>query len=101
VRVIGIDVAPAKGGHICEDDSPPQKMKPCDMHRYLQELPSDVLIAWDAPLTGPPNPEAWTDRQDLTTRQIETFFGRGGPLPTPSGISVRFYCRCTHWTISQ
>ncbi len=101
MRVIGIDVAPAKGGHVCEDGSPPQEKKPCELDRYLQELPDDVLIAWDAPLTGPPDPDAWTDCQDLTTRQIERFFGRGGPLPAPAGISVRSYCGCPHWTISR
>ncbi len=97
MRVIGIDVAPAKGGHICEDGSPPQEKKPCELDRYLQELPDDVLIAWDAPLTGPPDPDAWTDCQDLTTRQIERFFGRGGPLPA---ISVRHNWACS-WASSK
>lgn len=101
MRVIGIDVAPAKGGHVCEDGSPPKEMKPCDLDSYLKGLPDNVLIAWDAPLTGPPDVEAWTDCQDLTTREIERFFGPSGPLPAPPGISVRSYCGCPHWTISR
>jgi len=101
VKVIGIDVAPAKGGHVCEDGSPPRVMTPEVLDHYLQNLPDNVLIAWDAPLTGPPDPDAWTDRWDLTTRKIERFFGKGGPFPAPLGISVRSYCGCPHWTISR
>jgi hypothetical protein len=76
-------------------------MKPEHLEHYLRNLPEDVLIAWDAPLTGPPDPDVWTDRWDLTTRQIERFFGKGGPFPAPPGISVRSYCGCPHWTISR
>jgi hypothetical protein len=102
VRVIGIDVAPTKGGQICEDGLPPQRLKPDELDRYLQGLPDNVLIAWDAPLTGPPDLEGWTDRQDdLSTRQIERFFRQPGPFRTPPGISVRSYCGCPHWTISR
>lgn len=76
-------------------------MKPEDLEHYLRCLPNNVLIAWDAPLTGPPDLDAWTDRWDLTTRPIERFFGKGGPFPAPVGISVRSYCGCPHWTITR
>jgi len=33
-------------------------MKPEKLDRYLKELPEYELIAWDAPLTGPPDPDA-------------------------------------------
>jgi Protein of unknown function (DUF429) len=101
VKAIGIDVAPAKGGHVCENGSPPREMKPADLDCYLQGLPDNVLVAWDAPLTGPPDPGAWTDCRDLTTRQIERFFGQPGRFRVPKGISVRSYCGCPHWTISR
>lgn len=101
MKVIGIDVGPAKGGHVCDEGSPPQAMEPKELESYLQELRGDVLIAWDAPLTGPPDPDNWTDRWDLTTRPIERFFGNGGSCPAPPGISVRPYCGCPHWTITR
>jgi hypothetical protein len=47
-----------KGGHICEEGSPPRELKPADLDRFLQDQPDNVLIAWDAPLTGPPDPDA-------------------------------------------
>jgi len=101
MKVVGIDVGPGKGAHICEDGSQLRKMKPADLDIYLKGLPNDVLVAWDAPLTGPPDPEVWTGGRDLTMREIERFFGRSGSCPAPNGISVRPYCGCPHWTISR
>ena len=100
MQVIGIDVGPGKGGHICDGDSVKEKT-PRELEDYLQNLPDNVLIAWDAPLTGPPDPDNWTNDQDLTTRQIERFFRVAGPYRAPIGISVRPYCGCSHWTVSR
>ncbi len=99
--MIGIDVAPAKGGHVYEHGATPRLMKPADLDSYLCALPGDVLVAWDAPLTGPPDPATWTGGRDLTTRPIESFFTRHGRYKAPPGISVRSYCGCPHWTISR
>src|SRR5580704_8258854 len=71
------------------------------LEAYLKELPGNVLVAWDAPLTGPPDPESWTNGQDLTIRKIERFF-RNDPLyKVPKGISVLGYSGCSHWTITR
>jgi hypothetical protein len=104
VKVVGIDIAPVKGGHVCEDGLPPRHLKPAALDLYLKELPDDVLIAWDAPLTGPLDTEAWTDgKNDLYVRKIEKFFDRSqkGLFRAPDGISVRPYAGCPHWTISR
>ena len=55
MQVIGIDVGPGKGGHICDGNNVKEKT-PRELEGYLQNLPDNVLIAWDAPLTGPPDP---------------------------------------------
>jgi hypothetical protein len=40
MKVIGIDVGPRKGGHVCEDDNLVQgPIKPADLDRYLKSLP--------------------------------------------------------------
>jgi hypothetical protein len=100
MRVIGIDVGPAKGGQVCDDGELLEPMNPANLDSYLHELSGDVLIAWDAPLTGPPDPDVWTDKSDLSTRPIESFFMRP-PYKAPKGISVRPYSGCPHWTISR
>jgi hypothetical protein len=61
-----------------------------------------VLIAWDAPLTGPRDPDKpFTNDQDLTIRSIEKFFRKGGPLDPPKGIATLGYGSCPHWTITR
>jgi len=72
-----------------------------ELDDFLKSLGPDVLIAWDAPLTGPPDPERWTDKQDLTMRRIEAFFRQKGSYRPPEGISVLPYGGCPHWTISR
>jgi hypothetical protein len=101
MKVVGVDVGPAKGGHVCEDGSPLPRMTPQALETYLEGLPDDVLIAWDAPLTGPPNPEGWTNGMDLTVRPIERFFLKHGRFHPPPGISVLPYSGCSHWTITR
>lgn len=99
VKVIGIDVGPAKGGHVCDGEAVHAKT-PAELYDYLVNLPDDVLVAWDAPLTGPPDPDKALRTGDLTCRQIERFF-RTGAFKPPKGISVRTYSELSHWTISR
>lgn len=103
MEVIGIDVAPREGGHVC-DGKCVKHMKPAALENYLREaLPKNVLIAWDAPLTGPHDPDKpCTNVQDLTTRKIESFFKTDEfEFKAPPGISILGYCSCPHWTISR
>ena len=64
---------------------------------------SDVLVCWDAPLTGPIDSTcAGARRYDFTKRSIERFFSRSETgYKTPRGISVLGYSTCPHWTISR
>jgi predicted RNase H-like nuclease len=100
VRVIGIDVAPAKGGHIYKGgDSVDSKCPKC-LSEFLDGMQDDVLIAWDAPLTACTDPDGELIKSDLTQRIIEKFFSTG-TYQTPKGVSVRPYSECSHWTISR
>ena len=86
MKVIGIDVAPGKGGHICDGSLPLKRKSPAELNDYLQSLPDNVLIAWDAPLTGPPDPNDWKDCKDLTTRRIESFSSNPASFGLPGGF---------------
>lgn len=66
-----------------------------------------VVVAWDAPLTGPADPDSSSagaphreTRADFTKRRIEQVFSSGDWKP-PSGVSVQAYAQCQHWTISR
>lgn len=68
---------------------------------------SAVLLAWDAPLTGPTDPKSdnagdWESEleSDFTQRRIEQVFSRGDWKP-PSGVSVQGYAGCQHWALTR
>ncbi len=100
---IGCDVGSGKGAHLFDGGSAVEERNPQQLDEYLvlRRSRSDVLIAWDSPLTGPCDPDKPLVRgQDLTQRPIETFF-RSGEWKAPKGISVLPYCGCSHWTLSM
>jgi hypothetical protein len=67
-------------------------MKPVKLSDYLNDQNDGVLLAWDAPLTGPRDPDKpFVNEQDLTIRTIEKFFRRGGLLKPPEGITTLGY----------
>ena len=77
-----------------------------ELRAYLEEprnRTEETLLCWDAPLTGPGNPaSAGTNSADFTQRRIEQFFSRAKTgFKTPTGISVRPYSGCSHWTITR
>lgn len=118
--VVGIDPAPSgkptKGNAVVEitQDATSYRiqLRPRVTHPELRRnlmdwksLPS-VLLAWDAPLTGPMDPdcsEAGFPRDvrhaDFTQRRLEASFS--GIYKPPDGISIRPYSGCPHWTISR
>ncbi len=106
LRVIGIDPAPGKDS-VVFDGSSFNGYSPENLAVYLDELKSrkDVLICWDAPLTGPANlGNSSTQKHDLTKRLIERFFTNkklSERFRVPPGISVQGYAACQHWTISR
>ena len=70
-------------------------MKPAKLADYLNDQNDSVLLAWDAPLTRPRDPDKpVVNEQDLTIRTIEKFFRRGGLLKPPEGITPLGYGSC-------
>jgi hypothetical protein len=101
MKVVGIDVGPGKGAHIC-DGKTVFTRSPQELRDYLDGLPENVLIAWDAPLTGPTDPDDEKLAEcDLTKRLIEKFFSTQDGEKTPDGISIGNYSNCSHWTITR
>jgi hypothetical protein len=104
MNVIGIDPAPTKGLHVFDGG---------DHHISLDNArsalnsyaASDVLVCWDAPLTGPPIPIAngsEASGSSFFQRSIESFFSRAWTgFKTPLGISVRGYAGCPHWAMTR
>ena len=102
--IIGCDVGPKKGGDLF-DGTEFKQLTPSELaveFRRFSSMPG-VVVAWDSPLTGPPDPDVeMSGVQDLTQRPIETFFrSETWGFRVPKGISVLPYCGCSHWTISQ
>lgn len=108
MNVVGIDPAPQKGLQVFSGDGGDRYVKVDGARSYVAELhtsQSDVLVCWDAPLTGPPsNVLIGCDAMGsaYTQRPIESFFQREAyGFKSPKGISVRGYSGCPHWTISR
>jgi hypothetical protein len=67
---------------------------------------SQVLLAWDAPLTGPSNPDCpeageshSLRKSDFTKRGIERSFT--GAFKPSAGVSIQGYAGCQHWTVTR
>lgn len=103
MRVVGIDPAPKSGGHVFDGNY--RSLSSLELNQYLQSLRAapSTLICWDAPLTGPPDPEQPTGvASEFTKRPIEMFFTRDQwGFKVPTGISVLGYSGCAHWAISR
>lgn len=108
MKVIGVDPAPGKESHVFDGESGMQKMEARQLCDFLdrERERGEVLVCWDAPLTGPWDPDdgdmflPW----DHTKRPIERFFTNkslAGKLRVPKGISVLPYGGCPHWTITR
>jgi hypothetical protein len=70
-------------------------MKPAKLADYLNDQNDSVLLAWDAPLTRPRDPDKpVVNEKDLTIRTIEKFFRRGGLLKPPEGNTTLGYGSC-------
>jgi hypothetical protein len=105
MKVVGIDPAPKKG--LTVFDGTDYHVPVSDAARFIKDLTtnSDVLLCWDAPLTGPPLGAVAgreTGRSAFTQRPIEAFFSRASTgYKTSKGISVQPYSGCPHWAISR
>lgn len=105
MKIIGIDPAPAKGLDVFDGND--RRFPLAEAHGFIRRLreADDVLVCWDAPLTGPgaivaeggaPSGSAFSQRP------IEQFFSRSRHgFKVPPGVSVLGYSGCPHWTISR
>ena len=115
MHVVSIDPHPSEDSVVCMDSDGSVRFSsktPVELRRFLKNLAkSEVLVCWDAPLTGP---DFCNSRQvaDFYWRRIECFFApqdRVGKerkpkvtrYETPQGISVLPYAGCPHWTITR
>lgn len=106
MRIIGIDPAPRGGLTVFDGDD--AHVSTADAPEFISALTDedDVLVCWDAPLTGPSRRalrgEGVASSSDFTQRPIESFFSRAETgFKTPRGISVRGYSGCPHWAITR
>lgn len=110
--IIGIDPAPSAKGHamVCIKDEQ-FKIDEKVTHLGLREKIKDwkgkpaILIGWDAPLTGPNDPDddkaSESNKGDFTKRPIESCWNHPKEVWLPKGISVQGYASCQHWTITR
>ena len=102
MRVVAIDPAPGKESTMYTAEDGFRQISGEAMRSTLEALDPPVLLCWDAPLTGPRNPEDAGRPGDFTQRRLDSFFARQETkFKTPKGISVLPYAGCPHWTISR
>lgn len=112
MRVVAIDPAPGKASTMYEGGERFPEISGDNMLSFLNGIKEEqppVLLCWDAPLTGPRNPEGAGHPGDFTVRRLDSFFRqekfwskrKGKGFKTPPGISVQPYPGCPHWTISR
>ena len=107
VLVLGIDPAPAKNTVIFNGTAF-YEFKAEKLAEKLIEMTSskNVLLCWDAPLTGPHSCKK-NVTNPFSQRPIEAFFtrthkGYDFKIPKiPKGISVMGYSGCPHWAITK
>jgi len=103
MRAIGLDPAPARGAHVCDDGAAPRLLSAQAMASFLDELPDDVLIGYDGPLSGPVAPDEPVLRQaDLSRRVIEAFFkSPENGFALPAAIPLMGYSTQPHWPLTR
>lgn len=108
VSVISIDPAPSKTSTVCrgtafEDGEHLCEMTPEKLRDLLNGLGPETLVCWDAPLTGPQDPDQpGAKKKDFSQRCIDSFFARDATgFKSPPGISVLPYSGCPHWAITR
>ena len=105
MKVCGIDPAPKKGLTVFDGSDHAIALE--DSAAFMAGLAreDDLLVSWDAPLTGPPSSVVGGSAARgaaFTQRPIESFFSRAATgFKTPKGISVQGYSGCPHWTITR
>jgi len=103
MRAIGFDPAPARGAHVCDGGGAPRLLSVQGIASFLADLPEDVLIGYDGPLSGPIAPDEPTLRQaDLSRRVIEAFFkSPEDGFALPASIPLAGYATQPHWPLTR
>ncbi|MXZ61304.1 MAG: hypothetical protein F4Z12_10640 [Acidobacteria bacterium] len=102
MSVISIEPAPGKTSTVC-DGTDFYHETPAQLRDRLRRVNGDALLCWDAPLTGPQDPDhADMVEKDFSQRCIDSFFTRKETeFKTPKGISVLPYSDRPHWVITR
>lgn len=74
MRVVAIDPAPSKESTMYSAEDGFRQIPGEKMRSTLEGLKPPVLLCWDAPLTGPRNPDDAGRPRDFTQRRLERFF---------------------------
>lgn len=99
MQVISVDPAPVKDAVVFDGSF--SRVPALDLPDWCAEAAAwdDVLLCWDAPLTGPSDSRR---SSNFSQRTVDRFFGRRSTgFKVPTGISVRPYCGCPHWAITR
>ena len=103
MKTIGIDPAPSAPSYLFDESV--KAFDAIELSRIVKNLMAidKILVCWDAPLTGPVDPDSERFfRGDHSQRDIEIFFTRSNwGFKTPKGISVLGYSGCQHWIITR
>ena len=101
MHVVSVDPAPAKDAVVC--DGTFRRVPAAELPDFCRSLAEreDVLLLWDAPLSGPPSGGP-TPRSAYSQRTAERFFSRAATgYKAPEGIAVLPYAGCPHWAITR
>ena len=103
MKVIGIDPAPSKKTVIYNDIDGFTEIEADKLKKYLDDefknSEEDILICWDAPLTGGMPEKFKGGYNPFYQRKIEILINK--IMPKVEGISTLPYAKCPHWTITQ
>ena len=103
MRVVGCDPSPARGVHLYDGDGAARLLSFQSLSEYLADLPANVIIAYDGPLSGPIAPDGPVLHQaDLSRRVIEAFFkNTGHGFALPSAIPMAGYATLPNWPLTR
>ena len=103
MRAVGLDPSPARGAHVCDGGGSPKLLSVQAMASFLDDLPENVLIGYDGPLSGPVAPDEPVLRQaDLSRRVIEAFFkSPEDGFALPASIPLTGYANIPHWPLTR
>jgi predicted RNase H-like nuclease len=100
VEIIGVDPAPGKNSFIYDGDSF-YDLNADELIDFFKEKEksNNILICWDAPLSGPDIINKTTFSGSYTDRPVEKALRKA--IGKVEGCSVLPYSGCPHWTVSK